>query len=66
MKLDQTQKFVKIAGLYNLALALGLFVPSVTRLMGLNVTDQALAAVIGVLLVYTAIIQYFAAFDVPK
>ena len=58
--------FVKIAGLYNLALSLGLFVPVMQRLMGLNVTDQALAKVIGVLLVYTAVVQYFASFDVKK
>ncbi len=66
MKPASLQKFVKTAGLYNLALSLGLFVPSMSRMMGLNVTDQALAAVIGILLVYTAVIQYFASFDVKK
>ena len=66
MKPTTLQKFVKFAGLYNLALSLGLLIPGLAGLMALNVTDQALAAVIGALLVYTAVIQYFASSDVKK
>lgn len=66
MKPAALSPFIKIAGLYNLALALGLLVPGLAGTLGLNVTDQALAAVIGILLVYTAVIQYFASYDVKK
>ena len=66
MKPTTLQNFVKIAGLYNLALSFGLLVPGLAGLMGLNVTDRALAAVIGVLLVYTAVVQYFASYDIRK
>lgn len=66
MKAQKLQSFVKYAGLYNLALAIGLLVPVIIRKMGLNVSDQVLADVIGVLLLYTAAVQYFASFDLRK
>lgn len=59
-------KFVFGAGIYNLLLGLGMFVPPVTQAMGLNITDPALAQIIGILLIYTTVVQVVSSRDLKK
>jgi len=50
-------KFVYWAGVYNLALAAGMAIPSVTRSLGINIADPVLGQLIAGFLLYTAIAQ---------
>lgn len=57
--------FVYWAGIYNLALAIGMAVPAVHGALGINIADPVLGKLIAGFLVFTAVIQMFGARDLP-
>ena len=57
---NRLQNIVLFGAIYNFLLGLGLFTPLVLQLLGLNVTDTALGYIIGILLFYTAVVQFAA------
>lgn len=57
------EKFVLWAGVYNLALAFGMAVPTVTRSLGINIADPVLGQLIAGFLLFTAAVQILGARD---
>ena len=56
-------KFVFWAGIYNLVLAAGMAVSTVTRALGINIADPVLGQMIAGFLLFTAVIQMFGSRD---
>jgi hypothetical protein len=56
-------KFVRWAGFYNLALAVGMAVPIVPLTLGINIADPVLGQMIAAFLAFTAVVQIVAARD---
>jgi hypothetical protein len=63
VQLTALSKFVRWAGFYNLALALGMAVPMVPVALGINIVDPVLGQMIAGFLAFTAVIQIVAARD---
>lgn len=57
MKLSTLSNFVRWAGYYNLALAIGMALPEVTAALGINIVDPVLGRLIAGFLAFTAVIQ---------
>jgi hypothetical protein len=63
MYLSTLSKFVYGAGLYNIALAAGMAVPTVHRALGINIADPVLGQLIAGFLLFTVPLQVLGSCD---